>query len=142
MSERKKSFFSFSILPPWSNFIFIATISIYQLINPINTGVFRTWNNQRRAVLRTNQKSFPSNDITYFFTVTHFFYSKHLIWKVCFFFFQDCSLRVPLNRSGFEKSLYVRIYVSEKLVVEQKYFISSTFSYAWDSSTVHVILFI
>ena len=34
MSERENSFFSFSILSPWSNFIFIATISIYQLMLP------------------------------------------------------------------------------------------------------------
>ena len=40
MSERKKSCISFSILPPSSNFIFTATISIYQLINPITTGVY------------------------------------------------------------------------------------------------------
>ena len=42
MSEKKKNCFSFSILPQWSNFIFTAIISSYQLINPINTGVFRT----------------------------------------------------------------------------------------------------
>ena len=31
------------------NFIFIATISIYQLINAINKGVFGTWNIQGNA---------------------------------------------------------------------------------------------
>ena len=41
MSEKKGCFF-FSILPTWSNFIFTATISVYQLINPINMGVCKT----------------------------------------------------------------------------------------------------
>ena len=141
MSERKKSFFSFSILPPWPNFIFTAIISIYQLINPINMRGFRTWNTQRRAVLRTNQKSFPQMTLPIFLTVTHFFHSKILIWKV-FFFKKSCPVRVALNRPGFEKSLYLRTCVSENLVVVQKYFITSTLLYAWDSSTVYAIFFV
>ena len=74
-----------------------------------------------RTVLRASQKSFSSNDITYFFTVKHFLHSKHLIWKVLFF--QNCFLRVALNRPGFSKSVYVRTYVREKLVVVQKYYV-------------------
>ena len=119
----KKSCFSFSVLPPWYNFIFTSTIFIYQLINLINTGVFRTWNNQRSAVFCASQKSFPSNDIIYFLTVTHFFHSKHFIWKVLFFF-QNCFLRIELNRPGLDKSVYVHFYVREKLVVVQKYYAS------------------
>ena len=131
---------SFSILPPSSNFIFTATISIYQLVNPINTGVFRTWNNQRRAVLRTNQKSFPSNDIIYFFTVIHFFHSKIRIWKV--FFYSKLLSQGSIEQKRVRK-ITIRAYLrSKKLVVVQKYFRTITLSYAWDSSTVYVILFI
>ena len=112
MTERKNRFFSFSILPPWSNFIFSAIISIYQLINnPINTGVFWTWNKAWRTVLRTNQKSFPSNDITYFFNGNTFFPLKNPYLKSVFFKKKKYSLRVVLNMPGFEKSLYVRAYV-------------------------------
>ena len=46
----------------------MATISIYQLINSINTGVCRTWNIQGRAEWRTSKKSFPLNGITYFYS--------------------------------------------------------------------------
>ena len=136
------SFFSFSVLPPWSNFIFRATISIYQLINTINTAVFRIWNNQNRAVLRTSQKSFLSNDITYFFIVTRFFYSKQLIWKV--FFFSKLLSQASIEQARVRK-ITVRAYVPtvrEKMVVVQKYFITSALSYAWDSNTVYVIPFI
>ena len=73
-------------------------------------------------MLRPSQKNFLSNDITYYFKVTHFLHSKHFIWKV-FFFFQNCFLRVALNRPGFNKSVYVRTYVREKLVVLQKYYV-------------------
>ena len=38
MTERKKSCFSSSILPPGCNFILTATISLYQLINPVCRG--------------------------------------------------------------------------------------------------------
>ena len=100
---------SFSILPPSSNFIFTATISIYQLVNPINTGVFRTWNNQQRAVSRTNQKSSFKWHNLFFYSNTFFSLKNPYLKSV--FFIQNCSLRVALNRKGFEKSLYVRTYV-------------------------------
>ena len=139
MSEKKKSFFSFSVLLPWSNFIFTAIISIYPLINPINTGVFRTWDTSEEQCCAPTRKASLHMTLSIFY-ITHLFHSKILNWKVIFF--QNCSLRVALNRLEFEKSLYVCTYVSEKLVVVQKHFITSTLSYAWDSSTVYVILFI
>ena len=36
-----------------------------------------------------------------FFTVRSFLHLKHLIWKV--FFYQNCSLMVPLNRTIYQK---------------------------------------
>ena len=87
----------------------MATVSIYQLINPSNTGVSRTWNNPESAQMRTCQKSFPSNDITnYFFTIKHFLHSKHLIWKVSFY--QNCCLMVALNRIIYQKMWKMSVF--------------------------------
>ena len=77
-------------------------------------------------MLCTSQKSFPSNDITYFFTVTHFFHSKHLIQKC----FSKLLSQGSIEHPGFDKSLYLLTYVREKLVVAQTYFITSTLSCA------------
>ena len=119
--RRKELFLVLCFTSMISSFIFTATTSIYQLINPINTGVFRTWNNQRSTVLRTSQRSFPSNYITYFFNSNTFPSLKTPCLKSVFF--QNCFLRVALNRPGFNKSVYVRTYVREKLVVLQKYYV-------------------
>ena len=119
-----------------SHYFFTATISIYQLINPVNTGDFRTWNNQRSAVLRASQKSFPSNDITYFFTVTYFLHSKHLIWKV--FFCAKLLSHGSIEQARFRQSS-VRAYLRTWNIGGCTK-ILCTLSYAWDSNTVYVIL--
>ena len=130
MPERKKSCSSFSILPPWSNFIFTAAISIYQLINRINTGVYLA--PARKAFLQM---------ILLIILKRHISLTQNTSFEKLFFF-QNCCLRGALNRPGFYKSLYVRTYEREKLVVVQKCYITSTLLYVQDSKTVYVILFI
>ena len=75
MSERKKSCISFSILPPWSNFIFTATISIYQLINPINTGVY----------CAPARKAFLQMILSIILQERHSF-TRNTLFEKCFFF--------------------------------------------------------
>ena len=75
-------FLSFSILPPCSNFIFIATISICQLINSINTGVFKTWNIQGNAEWRTNEKPFLQMILPTFYSNTFLSLKTHNLKSV------------------------------------------------------------
>ena len=102
------------------------------------TEFFRNWNKQWSAVLRASQKSFPSNDITYFFTVKHFLHSKHLIWKVLF------SSKL-LSQGSIEQArvrqISVRAYLRTRKIGGRTK-ILCTLSYAWDSDIVYVILFI
>ena len=104
--ERKKSCFSLSIFPSWSNFIFVATVSIYRFIYCGDTDVCRTWNNQG-SEWPTSQNGQPARKTFFqmilpsFFMVTYFLHSKYLIWKV--FFYQDFSPMAVLNRTIYQK---------------------------------------
>ena len=133
--RRKELFLLLCFTSMVSSFIFTAIISIYQLINPINTGVFRTWNNQRSTVLRTSQRSFPSNYITYFFNNNTFPSLKTRYLKSVFF-------SELLSQGSIEQTRVQQISVCEYLrtwKIGGRTKILCTLSYTWHSN---VILFI